>query len=97
MAFSLSLSEPWASRGWKAKIRDRERVEPPHVSILHGARTWRLNLRSGAFMDRDPPPREVPDDVLAEVRGRMAELRSAWDEMYPENPVTTGEGKGSDE
>jgi hypothetical protein len=38
MAFSLPLSPPLRAQGWKVKIRDRERSEPPHVTILHRTR-----------------------------------------------------------
>ncbi len=83
----LTLSRRWATQRWKAKIRDKERVEPPHVSLLRGTRTWRLGLRSGAFLDREPDPTEVPPALIEEVFASWAELRAAWDEMYPENPV----------
>ncbi|SRR6266571_1093730 len=56
MPFALKLPEPWASRGWKAKIRDRERLEPPHVTILHKTSAWRFELRSEKFLDREPDP-----------------------------------------
>ena len=60
MTFTLNLTEPWASRGWKVKIRDRERLEPPHVTVVHKTRTWRFGLRSEGFLDEEPDPKEVP-------------------------------------
>lgn len=82
MAFTLNLPEPWRSRGWKAKIRDRERLEPPHVTILQKARAWRFNLRSEAFLDKKPAPT---------IRSNLTLLRRAWDRMYPENPISSEE------
>ncbi len=48
MAYSLPAD--LALQGWKVKIRDRERAEPPHATILQGTDAWRLNLRNGSFM-----------------------------------------------
>ena len=95
MARSLPLPSQLA-RQWTVKIRDRERVEPPHVTVLRGTRSWRLDLRTGEFMDEEPDPREVPRKLLQVVKEHWDDLRTAWDEMYPENPVST-EAEGDDE
>lgn len=87
MAFKLNLPEPWAYRGWKVKIRDRERLEPPHVTILHKTRAWRIDLRSEKFLDKEPNAEEVPKAVVAEVLSNLTLLRHEWDGMFPENPV----------
>jgi hypothetical protein len=87
MAYSLPLPETLARQGWKVKIRDRERVEPPHATILHRTSAWRFGLRSAELLDRRPDPREVPCELIDEVRMRLEALRQRWDEMYPENPV----------
>ena len=89
MPFDLSLPEPWASAGWKAKIRDRERLEPPHVTILFRTKAWRFGLRAEKFLDRSPSPAEVPAQVLEAVRSNMPQLREAWDHMFPENPISS--------
>ena len=91
MAFSLPLLQPWDSQGWKVKIRDRERLEPPHVTVLHRSRAWRWNLRTGGFMDADPPPWDVAREVVAVLVENLARLRADWDAMYPSNPVTPRE------
>jgi hypothetical protein len=91
MAFSLPLPPPWDSQGWKVKIRDRERLEPPHVTILHRSRAWRWNLRSGGFMDADPPPGDVPKEIVALVQENLARLCAEWDARYPSNPVAPWE------
>jgi hypothetical protein len=90
MAFSLGLP-PRLAKQWAVKIRDRERVEPPHVTILRGRRAWRWDLRTGEFMDAEPDPDDVPEELLKEVRGKWELLRARWDEMYPENPVHSEE------
>ena len=91
MPFTLSLPEPWRSRGWKVKIRDRERLEPPHVTILFKTRAWRFNLRSEMFLDKKPDPKEVPKEVVDAIRASLAVLREAWDRMFPENPISSEE------
>ncbi len=91
MPFALTLPEPAASRGWKAKIRDRERLEPPHVTILHKTRAWRFDLRSGTFLDREPDPKDIPEEVVGAVRSNLEVLRQEWDRMFPENLVFSTE------
>lgn len=87
MPFSLSLPEPWAARGWKVKIRDRERLEPPHATILHKTRAWRFDLRSQTFLDSEPDSSEVPEEVTVAVCSGLATPIEQWDRMYPTNPV----------
>jgi hypothetical protein len=89
--FTLNLPEPWVSRGWKVKIRDRERLEPPHVTILQKTRSWRIDLRSENFLDKEPDPKEVPKEVVDEIRSNLPLLRQEWDRMFPENPISSEE------
>ncbi len=91
MALSLPLPPPWESRGWRVKIRDRERLEPPHVTVLHRTRQWRWNLRSGRFMDKEPPPGDVPEAIVTAIAENLPLLRAQWDAMYPSNPVAPRE------
>ena len=91
MPFNLDLPEPWASRGWRVKIRDRERLEPPHVTILRRTQAWRFDLRSEKFLDKDPDPAEVPKEVVNEIRSNLRRLRQAWDRMFPDNRVSSKE------
>ena len=52
MPFVLQLLKVLSQAGWKVKIYDFERLEPPHVTILRKfEETWRLSLRDGKFMD----------------------------------------------
>ncbi len=55
---------------------------------------WRLDLRSGQFMDKRPAPAEVPPGLLKEVRASWDALVTEWNRMYPENPVSS---KGNDD
>jgi len=87
MPFELDVPAALQRQGWKVKIRERERVEPPHVTIIRRTKTWRYGLRGGGFLDVRPSPRDVPAELVAHVDARLADLRAAWDAMYPENPV----------
>ena len=87
MAFSLELPDDLRHAGWKVKIRDRERLEPPHVTILLKTSAWRLNLRTGRFMDREASWRDVDARVRTAIENSWTRLGSMWDAMYPENPV----------
>ena len=87
MAFSLKLSAVLRKQLWKVKIRDRERLEYPHVSIMMKGKTWRYSLRGGTFLDKKPDPGDVPEGVVAAIEKGMAKLIGAWNKMYPKNPV----------
>lgn len=87
MPYSLQLPEGWAKQGWKAKIFDKERLEPPHVTILRGTQKWRINLRTGKFMDRKPSPDDLPQAVVAAVLDTLDSLSAEWDKRHPSNPV----------
>lgn len=39
--------------------------------------------------DEDPPPHDVPQEVIDTVRAGIAELIRQWDQMYPHNPVAS--------
>lgn len=92
MPFSLPLPKRLRNQGWKVKIQDKERLEPPHVTVWHGEDMWRISLRTGGFL---VPPgggwkvidTEVRD--LIEDEDNWRELRDPWDEMYPSNPVSS--------
>lgn len=77
----------------EAKIRDKENREHPHVTILRGTKAWRINLRTGEFMDDDPNPAEVPRQLVAFIKQQATwqRLRQEWDRMYPNNPVSSDE------
>ena len=85
MPYELPL--PSRLTPWRVKIFDNERVEPPHVTIVNKRRTWRVDLRTLEFMDREPPRRDVPNDVMSQIRAAHAELTRQWDAKHPMNPV----------
>lgn len=87
MPYELPLPERVKEQGWKVKIRDKERLEPPHATVLRRARAWRWDLRTRRFMDKTPNPNEVPKEALDSMQSQHAELCRQWDAMYPENPV----------
>ncbi len=93
MAFNLPLPEPFRRARWKVKIRDKEILEPPHVTVLRGTKAWRINLRTGAFMDADPDFSHVPKEIVELIRQAETwqRLRDEWDRMYPNNPVSSDE------
>lgn len=91
MAFTFPLPDALRKARWKVKIRDKETREPPHVSIIRGTDTWRINLRTGKFMDPRPDPADVPSEIIDLITEAVAwrELCDAWDAMYPDNPVSS--------
>lgn len=99
MPAELSLSSKLKKAKWKVKIREKERLEPPHVSIINGTNTWRLCLRSGDFLDEEPDPDEIPEELLEYIKnGRLKDeqtvwewLCEKWDEMYPNNKVASAD------
>jgi hypothetical protein len=60
MPCNLDLPEEFKTQGWKIKIREKERTEPPHVSVMMKEKTWRRGLREKLFLDKKPPARLVP-------------------------------------
>ena len=89
MPYRLDLPKKLRDRGWKVKIQDKERLEPPHVTVWHADQVWRISLRTGEFM---VPPggswKEIDSDVRALVDANWQELRDAWDARYPHNRVS---------
>jgi len=83
--------EPWVKRGWNVKIAEKECLEPPHVTISNKGRLWRWNLRSQRFMDKKPPPGDVPPEVVAHIQDQLLEIVRRWDAYYPLNPVARPE------
>lgn len=60
MPYELDIPRSLREQGWRVKIRDRERLESPHATVIRGTRVWRYGLRTGDFLDPEPPPRELP-------------------------------------
>ena len=87
MAYSLPLSPQPKKARWKVKVFDKENREPPHVTIVRGVQKWRMNLRTGEFMDRSPSPRGVDEEVIAAIQENWETLIEQWDQIHPDNPV----------
>lgn len=96
MAFNLRLSVLLAKMRWKVKIRDKERVEDPHFTIIHKTKTWRVSLRDGRFMDGGSW-KDMPDGLEQIVRAHWQRLCEGWDAMYPLNPVRGEEEENGDD
>ena len=94
MTTSFGLPEPLASQGWKLKIYTRERLEPPHATVIRKTDHWRWGLRQSEFLDVEPDPRLVPDDLVELLRVLHPSLVRAWDDMHPDNPVNAGRQEG---
>jgi hypothetical protein len=92
MPFDLPLPRKLKAEGWKVKIREKERVEPPHVTIIHKADEWRLGLRDKQLLV--PPGGRIKDIdpmVIQVIEEHWEALIAAWDAKYPENPVSGAE------
>jgi hypothetical protein len=92
MPFELPLPKKLKAEGWKVKIREKERVEPPHVTVMHKAREWRLGLRDKGLLV--PPGGRIKDidpGVVRIIEEHWERLIAAWDAKYPENPVSSAE------
>jgi hypothetical protein len=81
--------------GWKVKILDFERLEPPHATIFCKKRKWRLSLRDGTFLDRGDKWSQIDEDVRAAIEADWQTLCDEWDAIHPDNPVS-GEAEEND-
>ncbi len=92
MPYDLALPKRLKAQGWKVKIREKERVEPPHVTVIHKEDEWRIGLRDGELLV--PPGGRLKDidlEVFRIIQRNWGALRRAWDEKYPENPISSVE------
>lgn len=90
MPYVLSLSVQLTVAGWKVKIWDAEYPrEAPHATIIRSDEKWRINLRTGEFMDRQPAPKRVDRKVVAAIRDPVnwSRLQAEWNAIHPINPV----------
>jgi len=93
VAAELKIPDDLKKDKWKVKIRDRERNEDPHATIIRGTKAWRFDLRHGGIMDPKPKPSEVPQKLLDHITKieNWDWLKKQWDKMYPNNPVEGSE------
>jgi hypothetical protein len=88
MPYNLWLPPACRQAGWKAKIHDFERLEPPHVTIYHKKRKWRLGLRDSRFLDGGDKWSQVEETVRETIESSWSTLCDAWDALHPGNPVS---------
>jgi hypothetical protein len=87
MPYDLPLPKKHKSL-WKVKIQDEEALyEEPHVTIWRREIKWRYGLRRHAFLDPQPDPGEVLEDILDAIEENYDELVRQWDARFPTNPV----------
>jgi hypothetical protein len=72
---------------WKIKIWDNEILEEPHVTVLRKDMKWRYGLRRRGFMDSQPDPGKIPNEILELINENYAVLCRQWDILFPTNPV----------
>ena len=87
MPFSLGLPRRLRNARWKVKIREDERLEPPHATILRGIRAWRVDLRTGQLMDLGDAWNQIDPGVQQAIRDSWEVLCAQWNRMYPGNPI----------
>lgn len=89
MPYELILAATLKKAGWKVKIRDAERLEEPHVTILWKFKTWRLSLRTCAFLEKDQSWKQIDAEVRCAIEAYWEDLKKAWDALYPQNPISS--------
>ena len=97
MPYELPLPKKLKTQGWKVKILEKERVEPPHVTVFHKADAWRVGLRERELLE--PPGgrwRDIDAEVVKAIDDAWEELRREWDAKYPENPISSEEEEDDD-
>jgi len=90
MPYELELPRRLKARGWKVKIREKERLDPPHLTIQCKKRQWRVGLRDGAFL---VPPggswKDIEPEVTRIIQQQWMQLQEQWDRKYPSNPIAS--------
>ena len=89
--FELPLSRKLASRRWKVKIWDDEIREHPHLTILWKTNRWRWGIRQKDFLEQDPDPSEIPEEVMKAIEVNYPLLCKEWNRIHPKNPVVVPE------
>jgi len=87
MRFDLELLQALKKGGWKVKIHDWERLEPPHITIYRRRLKWRLSLRDRSFLDRGDKWSEIDKEVRETIEANWELLQAEWDRIHPDNPI----------
>ena len=98
MPFVLQLLLALKQAGWKVKIHDSERLEPPHVTIYKKMRKWRLSLRDGTFLDKGDRWSQIDEAVKDAIQDQKnwKRLQREWNTIHEDNPVDNEE-EGDDD
>ncbi len=91
-----SLLVPANLSNWSIKIYDKERLEPPHITVNNGECTWRINLRTKEFMDPAQPGCKLHKQVKKLILDNWTWLVEEWDKRYPNNQVAPKEKDDED-
>ena len=88
MPYALPLVQALKQAGWKVKIHDSERLEPPHVTIYRKFDDrWRLSLRDGGFLEKGREWSQIDGRVRQAIEDNWDLLIAQWDAIHPDNPV----------
>ena len=89
MPYVLPLPAQAKQAGWKAKIHDNERLEPPHVTIYRKYEKWRVCLRTLELLDTGRRASDIDGSVWEAVTKTEAVklLRHHWDKIHGDNPI----------
>jgi len=96
MPYELKLPEGLKKAGWKVKIRDAERLEDPHVTIMRKCDVWRLSLRTCSLLELGRVWRQIDESVRAAIKAECEALKAAWNARYPKNPISSKNDDESD-
>jgi hypothetical protein len=92
MPHELKLQKRLKAKGCKVKIREKERLEPPPITIMCGKKEWRVGLHDGSFL---VPPggkwADIDDEVRDIIDESWKQLQDAWNRKYPSNPISSAE------
>lgn len=83
---------------WKITIHDKERLEEdPHVNVIKGECKWRINLKTGQFMDPQKPGCTLHKQVRKIINANWDLLIEQWNKMYPNNTVDVADDQAEEE
>ncbi len=92
MADPIKLPKQLRAQGWKVKVYDNERLEPPHLTVICRERVWRIGLREKDIMTpADGRWQDIDPRVKAILDHQWETLCDAWDKKHPTNPVSSEE------
>ena len=73
-----NLNYPTVEAGWKVKIREKERTEPPHISVMKKQETWRWGSRA-ALTETASEGRAK--EMIEHLQANLEKLIAVWDKV----------------